>query len=124
MLLPPATEISPARQRQAENGPSEGLRGAAAPSTASLVPTLRQSVSGVEVLHPSSNLPQNYHSMPQARIYHPKQAPSAVMSENFLAARAALNPGFMQNVAQTNIARVSNLYRDIPEFKNDLDILV
>ena len=124
MFIPPATEISPARQRQAENGPSEGLRGAAAPSTASLVPTLRQTVSGVEVLHPSSNLPQNYHSMPQARIYHPKQAPSAVTSENFLTARAALNPGFMQNVAQTNIARVSNLYRDIPEFKNDLDILV
>ena len=124
MFIPPATEISPARQRQAENGPSEGLRGAAAPSTASLVPTLRQTVSGVEVIHPSANLPQNYHSMPQARIYHPKQAPSAVMSENFLAARAALNPGFMQNVAQTNIARISNLYRDIPEFKNDLDILV
>ena len=124
MFVPPATEISPARQRQAENGPSDSLRGTAATSSASLVPTLRQTVSGVEVIHPSSNLPQNYHSMPQARIYHPKQAPSAVTSENFLTARAALNPGFMQNVAQTNIARVSNLYRDIPEFKNDLDILV
>ena len=124
MFIPPATEISLVRQRQAENGPSEGLRGTAATSSASPVPTLRQTVSGVEVIHPSSNLPQNYHSMPQARIYHPKQAPSAVMSENFLTARAALNPGFMQNVAQTNIARVSNLYRDIPEFKNDLDILV
>ena len=124
MFIPPAIEINPVRQRQAENGPSEGLRGAAATSSASLVPTLRQTLSGVEVIHPSSNLPQNYHSMPQARIYHPKQAPSAVMSENFLTARAALNPGFMQNVAQTNIARVSNLYRDIPEFKNDLDILV
>ena len=124
MFIPPATEISPARQRQAENGPSDSLRGTAATSSASLVPTLRQTVSGVEVIHPSSNLPQNYHSLPQARIYHPKQAPSAVLSENFLTARAALNPGFMQNVAQTNIARVSNLYRDIPEFKNDLDILV
>ena len=124
MFIPQATEISSARQRQVENGPSESLRGTVATSSASLVPTLRQTVSGVEVIHPSSNLPQNYHSMPQARIYHPKQAPSAVMSENFLTARAALNPGFMQNVAQTNIARVSNLYRDIPEFKNDLDILV
>ena len=124
MFIPPATDISPARQRQAENGSSEGLRGTAVTSSASLVPTLRQTVSGVEVIHPSSNLPQNYHSMPQARIYHPKQAPSAVTSENFLTARAALNPGFMQNIAQTNIARVSNLYRDIPEFKNDLDILV
>ena len=124
MFIPQATDISSARQRQAENGSSESLRGAAAISSASVVPTLRQTVSGVEVIHPSSNLPQNYHSMPQARIYHPKQAPSAVTSENFLTARAALNPGFMQNVAQTNIARVSNLYRDIPEFKNDLDILV
>jgi len=124
MFIPPAIDISSARQRQAENGSSESLRGAAAISSASVVPTLRQTVSGVEVIHPSSNLPQNYHSMPQARIYHPKQAPSAVTSENFLTARAALNPGFMQNVAQTNIARVSNLYRDIPEFKNDLDILV
>ena len=124
MYIPPATDISPARQRQAENGSSEGPRGTAATTSASLVPTLRQTVSGVEVIHPGSNLPQNYHSMPQARIYHPKQAPSAIMSENFLTARAALNPGFIQNVAQTNIARVSNLYRDIPEFKNDLDILV
>ena len=124
MFVPLATEISPARQRQAENGPSEGLRGTAATSSASLVPTLRQTVSGVEVIHPSSNLPQNYHTMPRARIYHPKQAPSAVMSENFLTARAALNPGFVQNAAQTNIARVSNLYRDIPQFKNELDILV
>ena len=124
MFIPQATEISSARQRQVENGPSESLRGTVATSSASLVPTLRQTVSGVEVIHPSSNLPQNYHSMPQARIYHPKQAPSAVTSENFLTARAALNPGFMQNIAQTNIARVSNLYQDIPEFKNDLDILV
>jgi hypothetical protein len=124
MFIPPATEISPARQRQAENGSSEDHRGTAVTSSANLMPTLRQTVNGVEVIHSSSNLPQNYQSMPQARIYHPKQAPSAVMSENFLTARAALNPGFMQNVAQTNIARVSNLYRDIPEFKNDLDILV
>ena len=124
MFIPPYTEPRPASQLKNENGSSESSSSSAAISSASLVPTLRQTVSGVEVIHPSSNLPQNYHSMPHARIYHPKQAPSAVMSENFLTARAALNPGFMQNVAQTNIARVSNLYRDIPEFKNDLDILV
>ena len=124
MFIPPYTEPRPAPQLKTENSSSESPRSSAATSSASLMPTLRQTVSGVEVIHPSSNLPQNYHSMPQARIYHPKQAPSAVTSENFLTARAALNPGFMQNVAQTNIARVSNLYRDIPEFKNDLDILV
>ena len=90
MFIPPAADISPARQRHAENGSSEDLRGTVATTSASLVPTLRQTVSGVEVIHPSSNLPQNYHSMPQARIYHPKQAPSAVTSENFLTARRAV----------------------------------
>jgi hypothetical protein len=88
------------------------------------MPTPRQTLSGVEVIHPGSALQQNYQTMPQARIYHPKQAPSAIMSENFLAARAALNPGFVQNIAHTNISRVSNLYRDVPRFRNELDILV
>ena len=124
MFIPPYTEPRPASQLKTENGSSEGPWSSAAISSASLVPTLRQTMSGVEVIHPSSSLPQNYQAMPRARIYHPKQAPSAVMSENFLTARAALNPGFVQNVAQTNIARVSNLYRDIPQFKNELDILV
>jgi len=88
------------------------------------MPTPRETVNGVEVIHPGSALPQNYQTMPHARVYHPKQAPSAIMSENFLAARATLNPGFMQNIAQTNIARVSNVYKDIPRFRNELDILV
>ena len=124
MIIPPYTEPRSAPQLKTENGSSEGPWNSAAISSASLVPTLRQTLNGVEVIHPSSNLPQNHHAMPRARIYHPKQAPSAVMSENFLAARAALNPGFVQNMAQTNITRVSNLYRDIPQFKNELDILV
>ena len=124
MVFTPLTQPSLAPQRHTENGSSEGRRSTAVTPSASLVPTLSQTVSGVEATHPSSNLAQNYHAMPRARIYHPKQAPSAIMSENFLTARAALNPGFMQNVAQTNIARVSNLYRDIPQFNNELDILV
>ena len=88
------------------------------------MPTERQSVNGVEVLNASSKLGPNYPNIPHARIYHPKQSPSAISSENFLRARAALNPGFVHNMAQTNIARVSNLYRDVPQFKNELDIVV
>ena len=88
------------------------------------MPTERQTVNGVEVLHAGSRLGPNYPNMPHARIYHPKQSPSAISSENFLQARASLNPGFVHHVAQTNIARVSNLYRDVPQFKNELDILV
>ena len=93
-------------------------------NSASLMPTTQQSLNVVEAINPSSNLPQAFRDMPRARIYHPKQAPSAISSENFLLARAAMNPGFVQNTAQTNTARISDLYRDSPRFRNALDILV
>jgi len=124
MFVTPYTEPNQPLRPHPENGLGQSVSRTAGISSASLMPTPRQTLSGVEVIHPGSALQQNYQTMPQARIYHPKQAPSAIMSENFLAARAALNPGFVQNTAHTNIARVSNLYRDVPRFRNELDILV
>ena len=124
MLTPPPLDTPSAAMAKPGSGQANSVTTGSGVSSASLMPTPRQTVNGVEVIHPGSALPQNYQAMPQARIYHPKQAPSAVMSENFLAARAALNPGFVQNTAQTNIARLSNLYRDVPRFRNELDILV
>jgi len=124
MFITPYTEPNQPLRPGPESGLGQSVSRTAGISSASLMPTPRQTPSGVEVIHPGSALQQNYQTMPQARIYHPKQAPSAIMSENFLAARAALNPGFVQNTAHTNIARVSNLYRDVPRFRNELDILV
>ena len=124
MFIPPHNELLPPQLPRPERRPGQGASGSATAVSASLMPTERQSVDGIEVLHVSSKLGPNYPSMPHARIYHPKQSPSAILSENFLQARAALNPGFVQHAAQTNIARVSNLYRDVPQFKNELDILV
>ena len=124
MFIPPHNELLPPQLTRPEKSPGRSVSGSASSLSASLVPTERQTVNGVEVLHAGSRLGPNYPNMPHARIYHPKQSPSAISSENFLQARAALNPGFVHNVAQTNIARVSNLYRDVPQFKNDLDILV
>ena len=77
-------------------------------------------VNGIQQTHPGTT---DFARIPHARVYHPKQAPSAIASENFLAARASMNPGFIHNVAQTNIARVSNLYKDVPRFRNEVDIL-
>jgi len=124
MFIPPYTEPNQSLRRHPENGQGQSVVRTVGISSASLMPTPRETVNGVEVIHPGSALPQNHQTMPHARVYHPKQAPSAIMSENFLAARATLNPGFMQNIAQTNIARVSNVYKDIPRFRNELDILV
>ena len=89
-------------------------------SSAMSVPYGSSAAHSIHPTHPSS---ANHLDLPQARIYHPKQAPSAITSENFLAARAMMNPGYTHNAAQTNIARVSNLYRDVPRFRSEIDIL-
>jgi hypothetical protein len=107
-----------------EKTPGNSVSSAVGMYSASPVPTTQQRLNVVEAVNPISNLPQAFRDMPQARIYHPKQAPSAISSENFLIARAAMNPGFVQNTANTNIARISDLYRDLPRFRNVLDILV
>lgn len=89
-------------------------------SSATLVPYGSSATQSIQPTHPSN---ANQLDLPHARMYHPKQAPSAISSENFLAARAMMSPGHTHNAAQTNIARVSNLYRDVPRFRNEIDIL-
>ena len=93
-------------------------------SSASLMPTPRQTIKGIEAVHPPARTVPDFSNMQHARIYSPRQAPSAITSENFLAARASLSPGFVHNAAQSNIARISNMYRDVPRFRNEIDILV
>ena len=124
MYIPPHNDLVPPRLPRPEKSPSQSSSGSSTPKTASLMPTERQTINGVDILHASNHLGSNYPNMPHARIYHPRQAPSAVLSENFLQARAGLNPGLVHNGVQTNIARVSNLYKDVPQFKNTLDILI
>ena len=124
MYIPPHYDLVPPRLPRPEKSPSQSSSGSSTPMTASLMPTERQTINGVDILHASNHLGSNYPNMPHARIYHPRQAPSAVLSENFLQARAGLNPGLIHNGVQTNIARVSNLYKDVPQFKNTLDILI
>ena len=124
MYIPPHNDLVPPRLPRPEKSPSQSSSGSSTPMTASLMPTERQTINGVDILHPSNHLGPNYPNIPHARIYHPRQAPSAVLSENFLQARAGLNPGLVHNGVQTNIARVSNLYKDVPQFKNTLDILI
>ena len=124
MFIAPYHELLPPRLPRPEKSSGKSASGGTTPVSASLMPTERQSVNGVEVLHTSNKTGSYFPNMPHARIYHPKQSPSAISSENFLQARAALSPGLVHNAVQTNIARVSNMYRDVPQFKNELDILV
>ena len=124
MFIPPYTEPSQPLRPHPENGLGQSVSRTAGISSASLMPTPRQTINGVEASHPTSRSTPDFTNMQHARIYSPRQAPSAVTSENFLAARASLSPGFVHNAAQSNIARISNMYRDAPRFRNEIDILI
>ena len=88
------------------------------------VPTQGGIEKAVAPANHSFNLGGQFHRKPLQRIYSPSSAPSAVSSENFLAARALLSQVFVHNIAMTKQARISNLYKDAPEFKEQLNILV
>ena len=123
-LLPSADIVSTSASPQATPRPKAGqaVAGDNTFPSASLMPTTRQIDAGIEVIHPSVALQKNFTDMPLARVYHPRQAPSAISSENYLLARAAMNPGFVHNNEHPRAARISNLYREIPRFSNTLDI--
>ena len=124
-MFPIANVVSKAVSSHAALHPEESktVAGDNAVPFASPMPTVRQLDAGIQVIDPSVSLQRNFTDMPLARVYHPRQAPSAFSSENFLAARAAMNPGFMHNVAHTNRAHISNLYKEAPRFRNDLDLI-
>ena len=92
-------------------------------TVARVMPTLPQ---GTKAVTPSAQphvLAREFHQKPLQQIYNPRQAPSAISSENFLAARALMSATFVHNIANTKEARISNLYKDAPKFRNHIDIL-
>ena len=78
------------------------------------VPTLQQAVRIFYQPHKTSAIVPEFTRKPLQQIYSPRQAPSAVTSENYLAARALMTAAFVHNVASTKEARISNLYKEAP----------
>jgi len=61
--------------------------------------------------------------LPISQIRSARQAPSTVLTEEYLKARSALGPVYIQNMSATRTERISNLYADAPRFRNQVDIL-
>ena len=90
---------------------------------ARVMPTLPQGTKAVSPSAQPYDLAREFHKNPLRQVYNPRQAPSAISSENFLAARALMSATFVHNIAMTKEARVSNLYKDAPKFREQIDIL-
>jgi hypothetical protein len=92
-------------------------------TVARVMPTLPQGTKAVGAITQPYDLAQEFHRRPLQQVYNPRQAPSAISSENFLAARALMSATFIHNIAMTKEARISNLYKDAPKFRDHIDIL-
>jgi len=93
------------------------------PVSASSVPSLRQTGHGVEPVGMVNQTYKDYSQRPATVISHPRFAPSAITSEQFMNARALLSPGYIHQSAASKIARISNLYADAPRFSQQINIL-
>ena len=91
---------------------------------ANIMPSDRQSHSGVLGSENVKHLNRDYVTNFQGKVLkHVRQAPSAISSEQFLAAKAMMSPGFQHNAMATKISHISNLYSEAPRFRDQVDIL-
>ena len=87
MFIQPKSDTSSALVTKPISGPATAMIIDSGASSASLMPTPRQTINGIETIHSTARSVPDYTNMQHARIYSPRQAPSAITSENFLAAK-------------------------------------
>ena len=96
--------------------------GSTTPTSAIGVPTPAQHARAVEATASPAATSLAPRPNPERRLYHPQGAPSAVLSENFFAARASASPAMVQNMAAIRQVYTSNILRDAPRFTANLSI--
>ena len=92
--------------------------------SANVVPSDRQTMMGLQGKPATEAMTRDYtRQIPTTLIRHPREAPSAISSEQFLAAKSLLGPTFQHNIMATKMARISNLHIEAPRYRDQIDIL-
>ena len=115
---PQPTRLAAATERTSKSAKSYALS-----DSASLMPPERQTAGYIEPAKPISRIFADHSGMPISQIRSTRQAPSAILTEQYLKARASSGPVYVQNMSATRSERISNLYADAPRFRNQVDIL-
>ena len=102
---------------------SKSARLPALEDSASFMPAERQTSGYIEPAESVSRIYSEHSGLPISQIRSIRQAPSAIVTEQYLLARAASNPVYIQNMSATRTERISNSYSDAPRFRNQIDIL-
>ena len=92
-------------------------------SLATSMPSGRQTAAGVAHVGSNKATAGEYEMWKRSRIFNPKQASVAITSENFLKARAGLEPLYMHNIAATKLALMSVMDKEKPRYSEKVNIL-
>ena len=116
-------DAQPTRLATANERTSKSAQSATLADSASLMPVERQTSGYIEPSEPVSRIFSEHSGLPVSQIRSTRQAPSTIVTEQYLQARIASGPVYIQNVSATRTERISNLYADAPRFRNQIDIL-
>lgn len=123
MYVPMLHDAQPTRLATATNKASQLSQPQDLANSARLMPSERQTTRFVEAAEPVSRIFSEHSGLPVSQIRSNRQAPSTVVTEEYLRARTASSPVYIQNVSATRTERISNSYADAPRFKNQVDII-
>ena len=113
----------PTRLSSASDVSSKILHRNTVDAGASLMPSERLTSGYIEPTENVSRIFSEHSGLPISQIRSARQAPSTIVTEQYLQARAASGPVYIQNVSATRAERISNLYAEAPRFRNQIDIL-
>ena len=123
MISPLLQERPVTRLTESQRTLSDALHQVTRPRDASSMPTSRQTTHGVEALLSTPRISAEISGMQLSQLRSNRQAPSAIVTEQFLAARILHAPGYMHHAASMKIEHISNLHTEAPRFRNQIDIL-
>ena len=107
---------------QPQSAPSKEVAGTVG-LTQRAQPSLRQSAFGLGPANSLNTTPSYSAEHQKVQIFHPSQAPSAQITENLLMARALMAPAYAHSGAASKMARLSNMFQDLPRFGSAINLL-
>ena len=87
------------------------------------MPSGRQTGVGVMKVDQANETSGDYEKWKKSKLFHPRQAYSAVTSENYLKAKAGFEPIFIHSIGATKLALMSVMDKEKPRYSEKLNIL-
>ena len=92
-------------------------------SLATSMPSDRQTSLGILQIGANKSTGGEYQQWKKSRIFNPKQTGTAITAENFLKAKAGIEPLYMHNIAAPKLALMSVMDKEKPRYSEHLNIL-